>query len=71
MESPMIPQTFEQWKYCIEVECRLELTASFIDERIASLQNNKDLYTQQFLKLYGQEHFQRVLGWFKQARESV
>ena len=69
MTKSMIPQNYEEWRHCIVVDCGLELTPSFIEERIASLQNSKENHTQQFIRLYGQEHHQKVLGWFMQARK--
>ena len=69
MAKSTIPQSYEEWRQCIVVECGLELTPGFIDQRIASLQNNSEYYTQQFIRLYGRQHHQRVLGWFMQARE--
>ena len=71
METSIIPQNYEEWRHCIVVECGLELTPGFIEQRISSLQNNSEYYTQQFVKLYGQHHHQKVLGWFMQAREAL
>ena len=71
MEKPIIPETYEQWKHCIVVDCGLELTPGYIDERISSLQDPKDYYTQQFVRKYGQEYLQQVLRWFTQARDSA
>lgn len=70
MELSIIPQTYEQWRHCIVVECGLELTPAFISERISALQNDSEHYTQQFVKLYGQEHRHKVLGWFIEAQET-
>jgi len=69
MEASIIPQTYEQWKHCITIDCGLELTTDYIAERISSLQNNNDHYTQQFVKLYGQQYLNQVLNWFKQAQK--
>ncbi len=69
MEKSFIPQNFEEWRHCIVVECGLKLTPSFIEERIASLQNSNEHYTKQFIRLYGEQHLQKVLGWFIQARD--
>ena len=71
METSIIPQNYEQWKRCITIDCGLELTADYISERISSLQNNNDYYTQQFVKLYGQEYLNQVLNWFMQAQKSA
>ena len=70
MENPVIPQNYEQWRHCIIVECGLELTPSYIEKRIASLQDNNDYYTQQFVQLYGKQYLEQVLRWFIQARDS-
>ena len=69
MKNSIVPETYEEWRHCITVECGLELTPDFISKRITSLQNDKDHYTQQFVKLYGQQHLQQVLGWFRQAQQ--
>jgi hypothetical protein len=71
MQKSIIPQNYEEWRHCIVVECGLELTPSFIEKRISALKNNKEYYTQQFIHLYGQQHHQKVLGWFMQAREML
>ncbi|MGH1438722.1 MAG: hypothetical protein ACRBBR_01315 [Cellvibrionaceae bacterium] len=70
MASSVIPQNYEEWRHCIIVECGLKLTPSFIEKRIASLQNNDEHYTKQFIRLYGSQYHQAVLGWFIQARNA-
>jgi len=69
MQSSIIPQNFDEWRHCIVVDCGLELSQSFIEQRISSLQDMSEHYTQQFVHKYGPEHHQRVLGWFEQARK--
>lgn len=69
MNNSGIPENYEEWRHCITVDCGLELTPQFILERIAALQNDKDHHTQQFVKLYGRQHLQQVLGWFAQAQK--
>ena len=71
MKNSFIPETYEEWQHCIIVECGLKLTAQYITERISALQNDRDYYTQQFVKLYGQQYLQQVLGWFMQAQKKV
>lgn len=70
MES-VIPGNYKEWRHCITVECGLELTPAFIEERIASLQNPKDYKTKQFVQLYGPQYLQQVLAWFQQARDAL
>ncbi|WP_086933876.1 hypothetical protein [Agarilytica rhodophyticola] len=69
--SSIIPETYEQWRHCIIVECGLELTPKYISERISALQDDRDYYTQQFVKLYGRQYLQQVLAWFMQAQKNV
>ena len=71
MEKSLIPQSYEDWRYCITVECGLDLTPRYISERIASLQDDKNHYTRQFAKLYGQQHLQKVIGWFTRAQNEA
>ena len=68
MKSPIIPESYEEWRHCIVVECGIELTPLYIEKTISILQDNSEHYTQQFVKKYGSQHHQRVLGWFLQAK---
>ncbi len=71
MTTSVIPQNYEQWCHCIIVECGLELTPNFIEKRIASMQNESELYTKQFIRLYGRQYHQTVLGWLMQAQSRI
>lgn len=64
----MIPQTYDEWRHCIEVDCGLRLTPGFIAERIAELSDADHERTRQYVRLYGEAHRQRVLEWFERAR---
>lgn len=63
----MIPETYEAWRRCIEIDCGLRLEPPFIHERIAELENPDHFRTRQFVGLYGEPHRLRVLGWFRQT----
>jgi hypothetical protein len=71
MMNGAIPQNYEQWHYCITVECGLSLTVEFMDERIVSLQDENTFKTKQFIQLYGSQFHQQVLAWFQHAREQA
>jgi hypothetical protein len=71
MTSSVIPQHYEAWRHCIIVECGLKLTPSFIEKRIASLQDEDEHHTKQFIRLYGTAYHQKVLRWFMQAQTST
>lgn len=64
----MIPQTYDQWRRCIEIDCGIPLAPAFIDERLEELAKPSDFRTRQFIRLYGEPHRERVIGWFRQAK---
>jgi len=68
MNSAFLPKNYEEWQHCITVECGIELTPSYVSERLSALNNNKDHHTKRFVKLYGESHLQSVIGWFKHAQ---
>lgn len=71
MENAIIPHDYDTWHHCITVDCGLELTPDYIQERISSLQNKKDFRTQQFVRLYGRQHRLNVLAWFQRAQAAL
>lgn len=62
----MIPQTFEQWQNCIVNDCKINLTSDFAQQRLAVYQDPKNKETQKFISLYGEQHLQNIINWFKQ-----
>ena len=71
MNDFVIPQSYEQWRNCIEVRCKIRLTQSFIHERLAQLQNGRHATTKEFARLYGAEHLERTITWFSRAANEV
>lgn len=71
MTTSIIPQTYQEWRHCITVDCELELTPSYIEKRLTALQNEKEHYTHQFIRLYGHDYLQVVIGWFQQAQKAA
>jgi hypothetical protein len=63
----MIPDSYEQWRHCIEVDCAIGLTPLFIAERLRELRDPAHERTRQFARLYGVDHLQRVVAWFERA----
>lgn len=61
----MIPQTFEQWKNCIVNDCKINLTKNFAQQRLAVYQDKKNNETKKFVSLYGEQHLQNIINWFK------
>lgn len=70
MENAIIPHDYESWHHCITVECGIEITAKFLQERITSLQDESDFRTKQFVQLYGAQHRDNVISWLQQAERS-
>ena len=62
-----IPETYSAWRHCIEVDCGIALNAAYIRERLHALDDAKDFRTEQFVRLYGRPHWERLRGWFGQA----
>jgi hypothetical protein len=71
MNTPVIPQTYAQWRHCIEVDCGIALTRPFIEERLSVWQDAGHVEARRFAQLYGDEHRLRVQQWFEQARSAL
>jgi len=61
----MIPQNYEQWKKCIEKDCKINLTKEFAQERLAVYENSNNPERQEFISLYGKEHLHSIIKWYK------
>ncbi|MEO1257246.1 MAG: hypothetical protein AAFZ15_00555 [Bacteroidota bacterium] len=66
----MIPQSFDEWKKCITVDCGIKLTSDFTKKRVAILSNLSHPDTKQFVKLYGEQHRNNVVHWLKRAQQT-
>jgi hypothetical protein len=67
----MIPTNYNDWKYCIEVQCAIPLTSHFIQERITALTNPNDTHTINFTSTYGEAYLQQVIEWYKKAQITI
>ena len=70
MSSPF-PQTYEQWRHCITVECSIPLTMEFVTRRLAVWRDETSAETARFRRLYGDAHWQAVIGWFEHAEHQL
>ncbi len=66
----MIPQTFEQWKNCIEKDCKINLTQEFSEQRLTVYQNTACEETKKFISLYGAQHHINIVLWLNQIKNS-
>lgn len=62
-----VPGNHAEWRHCIEVYCRIELSRGCIEQRLAELRDERVLHTRQFTDRWGHEHLQRVIHWFERA----
>ena len=70
MPTPF-PETYEQWTHCITVECGIALTPEFVHQRLAVWRNTSSEETSRFRRLYGDDYWQTVIGWFERAEQDL
>lgn len=70
MTTPF-PETYDQWRHCISVECGIPLTLAFITQRLDIWHDPESDETQRFRRLYGDAHWRSVVGWFEQAEREL
>ena len=71
MSDDVIPRSYEQWRDCIEVRCKIRLTPTYIRERLAELQDGKHKKTREFERLYGADHLEQTIAWFCRAAKEM
>ena len=64
-------KTYDDWKHCITVLCRIPLTLAYVEQRLAALRDPADHRTQKFIATWGEAHLARVIGWFEQAEREL
>jgi|TARA_B110000483_G_scaffold50192_1_gene62470 hypothetical protein len=62
----MIPENFENWKKCLEVNCKISLTKDFAASRLQIYTDDTNRETKKFVELYGSNHLHNVIKWYKQ-----
>ncbi|MEM6266444.1 MAG: hypothetical protein AAF707_02885 [Pseudomonadota bacterium] len=67
----IVPSTYDEWEHCITVKCGIELTPDYVSKRIAGLEDQSDFFTRKFIDLWGAEHHDRTLGWFREAKRRL
>ena len=66
-----MPETYDEWKYCIEVLGKIPLTPAYIRERLTIMEDEQHAETKKFAKLYGKERLQRTVEWFRRAQSEL
>lgn len=67
----VFPGTYEQWRHCITVRCKVALTCEYIKQRIQVLSDPTSKDAETFRRLYGRGHLSAVLDWFKRAQMEI
>jgi hypothetical protein len=67
----MIPNSYSEWKYCIEVKCGIKLTEDFIKSRIHTLSDRNHDETKKFITTYDENHLNRVVEWYKKSLTEI
>lgn len=65
----MILRSFEDWKDCIVNQCRIKLTKDFAQKRLKVYENESHPETRQFVELYGKDHLNNIIYWYKKIAE--
>ncbi|MEM8679256.1 MAG: hypothetical protein AAGF97_07895 [Planctomycetota bacterium] len=70
-DDDAFPDTYEQWRHCIEVRGRIRLTPSYISERLEELSDGQHAKTKEFARLYGSDRLRRTIAWFRRAADEL
>lgn len=65
----LVPETFADWRCCIEEDCGITLTPAFVAGRLRALADDSDPHTRRFVAQWGDAHRRRVLGWLETTQE--
>ena len=71
MQYDVIPTTYEHWHHCITKECGIPLTPEFLEQRLAVWKDENAQETTRFRRLYGDDHWRSVIGWFEKAKSEL
>jgi hypothetical protein len=66
-----LPDSYQAWRHCIEVDCGQLLTRGYIQQRLAALSNPHDAQTAAFAAKYGETYLKQVVQWFEQALAGI
>lgn len=61
----MIPNDFETWRFCITEKCGIKLTKEFAKQRLDVYRSPENRETAEFIRLYGMDHYHRIVSWFE------
>lgn len=61
----MVPQTFDEWHFCITQKCKIELSKQYKIERLTILTDHNHHETKRMIELYGKSHLDNLISWYK------
>ncbi len=67
MTSNAFPQSYEQWRHCITVECGISLTAEYVEQRLRVWRDEQAEETKRFRRLYGDDYWKFMTNCFERA----
>jgi hypothetical protein len=70
-DNVVFPTTYKEWRHCIEVLGKISLTPTYINKRLTELQDGKHSGTREFARLYGDDHLEITIAWFRQAASEL
>jgi len=71
MKNPMFPENYAEWQHFITVECKIDLTPKFVEERLAVWRDENCEETRRFRRLYGDAYWRSIITWFEQAQSEL
>tara|TARA_Y100001954_G_scaffold83176_1_gene91386 strand:- start:931 stop:1146 length:216 start_codon:yes stop_codon:yes gene_type:complete len=67
----VVPESYEEWKRCITIDCAIPLTRDFVKERIAALEDMNDFHTLRYIESWGKDQHARTLAWYRRAEDEL
>ena len=64
MDNQPFPESYDQWRECIEVKCQLPLTKAFCEKRLKVLQDASNAETKRFILHYSEVYLQQICQWY-------
>jgi hypothetical protein len=67
MSTERITLSYEEWRHCITVDCRIQLTRDFLETRLKALSSTTNEGTRRFVSAWGEGHRVRILSYMQRA----
>lgn len=64
-------KSYKEWKERLVLTIGHELNREYIHSRLQIYEDNENQETQKFIKVYGTEYTELIIGYFKQALNEI